>query len=492
MLPAQINNNELFALMADKSLMRLSDLPAKVEWIGDMPTLVRGVIWYYSKSMEIVIGEFFEQFHILSPLFRQFLEDEHFIVAGESICDRVRGGRAYSPPIEIFTVGLGPEAEARIMAFIRDVRNYIADSAGRFNLSIYRTPECIIMLVGPNNLEIRFITRTYESVAQVIHSFDIAPAAIALVNTGGEFNVLMTPLAGFALKTNSFPVDPTRQHASFETRIKLYNCVKDFNIIFPHMDPAALSNLHVRFNKFTLNRIKPGVGAEFSAYYRLNTSTNAFMEADIYMNINTSVHVDTSITYKSDTNICLFNVIQLMNERDWLISECDWLISSTPNWQIFLNPKTVDAKSYDYLAVAKSDFATAASDFATAKLDFATAKSDFATPISKESALVHLIAHHIRRSSRHRDSIKQMFGDDGLVERIMTLNREFECHKQFDCDSLEIAREIASIVTARAEIGQRFTWGEYKDKLECADLRDYYGSYYRPETTLVKSAAKLS
>lgn len=533
MLAKKINKEGLLALLEQNdqgrqgyndTLISVSELPAEITWLDEMPTLnyidhcsciptavdVVGAIKNYFRNYRYEdVGECF--MNLLKPI-----GDGQFIIAGGSISDILRTkdcvhceyGDTEINDFDVFAVNLTPEvAEDRIMQFIRDV----GDRGEERSMTVYRTPGCITVILGMDcAIEIQFITRTYSSIAQVLYGFDIAPAAVALTHRGKKWDIVMTLLAGFAYKTNAFPVDLTRRRASFEMRIRKYLTVKCFDVIFPHLDPAALRERQLNFSKFKLCNIKITKGMTFDANY-----TTPELEKDAL----TSIY--GAIPYNNNHNVIMFNVFKIMNGYDYLVSTYyDDGVDPTSNWRVFIDSQKRD-ESESELFAASDD-----SDEASEKSSHAADADSIA---ADEPVLVAAIAHTIVVALKFANSIRnlvRLFKDADIVQRIIAVAFNYEINKdfaQYSKSIVEVSREIAEIVTMRsAKIEQKFTWRKCTDwttlaasvddaaaaddaadavassaaanqfELKYIDPEAYYGQYYLPDETLTKSALKTA
>jgi hypothetical protein len=533
-IPEIVHKEDLTVLMAQNDaarsdpalygkLIRLEQLPERIEWTAEMPTLMRkpetvGILQFQTAGIRrlkttLDISEKIFSFigdNVAELLFQPFSNGGYFIIAGGAVCDTLIGTRIND--VDIFAINVDPlEAEKRM----QDIADYILKGGNRYcGIVTYRTPNCITLLyndVGESKrTELQLITRCYTSCAEVLYGFDIAPAAALLRRESDVMCVEMTPLAAFAYRTNSFPLDLERRRASFETRINKYHHIKNFNVIFPELAPTALDCNEFFIYRLSFNEVRiTGTGLQFNAIMGV-TSGNP-PEFRKFRNhgspcvevgpdeINDNEHQSTvygSLPYHHIEDLVMFNVAKITRGSNYLVSARNPSGKCPLAWEVFVAQDIPREQYWEY-----------------APVDIVQELFSLSRPVT---LLIAIIARKIIRIiGSNLCCIKEStryFNDKDIVGRIAHIKHEFVfsgCDHATDSENIrrqivDIACEIGDTVAQRARaIKQSFVWKKSTDQttlhvaaplfeMSYVTPQDYYGAHYLPaEGALVKSAAKL-
>lgn len=268
-----------------------------------------------------------------------------FVVAGGFVCNLCCGGSpSWQSDVDFFAPRQTPEvAEAAIFDLVQET----TESPHTKHSSLNRTMNCITaMMVDTRNEmhEYQFITRTYDSIAEIIYSFDLAPSAVCW---DGD-NVYFTPEARFAHETGVFWGDLSKRRLSYESRTIKYFSSKGFGVVLPHWRCArsdtvlALPHLAGQIKLAQADRPvwkAPHLYRHFKEWMRGPQLYSAYICPENY-DPEATARVYGSLPYMKRNDLICHNIRRLLADDAFLVWEWD---ANNRCWNVVLddNPEEV-------------------------------------------------------------------------------------------------------------------------------------------------------
>lgn len=282
-----------------------------------------------------VTDNFVRKFIDINMYSIKLLLDAGFVIAGGAVSDLLHNkdpnDRLTWNDVDVFAPGMEPaEAERKFISIMHELNAAAVMVSLTKQLpweepsKMYRTYNCITMVISTHDLEIQLITRKYDNISEIIYSFDIAPSCCAWDGR----HVYMTPEAAFAHQVGVMWPDITKRRKTFEWRIVKYNITKGFAFVLPNLDTEKLDDTDtVRLPHF------PVINVIRSSKYKTGGSCEMLM-LDQYAQCDyqeSLVGVYGSIQYFDNDSIMVHNVSTVLSGKPCLIWKFDgseWGIES--------------------------------------------------------------------------------------------------------------------------------------------------------------------
>lgn len=198
-------------------------------------------------------------FYEMYPMLEEVNMDNLVIAGGclGGFINTSQNNRGLNVDIDVFVYGLEKDKlDERVTTFVSDILKRIkkmnkdADrknkqaqkdlsyrqkySSGIFQYTFLRTKNLLNLHFG-NNKTVQIIFRSYTSISEVLHGFDLGSSAVGF--DGNE--IYFTSLGKFAYEYGCNIVDTTRRSTTYEKRLNKYY-ERGFSIIMPNLDITKL------------------------------------------------------------------------------------------------------------------------------------------------------------------------------------------------------------------------------------------------------------
>lgn len=187
---------------------------------------------------------FFERF----PGFRK-VNFHNILIAGGSVSQIIIGKSKYIDDVDVFVYGLNErEATEKINEIIRDY-------GFKPGTVFAKNKNCLTC--SASDAKIQFIFRLYNSISEILHSFDIGSSAIGFDGQA----VYTTGLGNLAYTAGVNVIDLRRHSPTYEGRLAKY-AERGFHIIAPNLNiPAAkgCGRYYLSLNKGRLRLTYPSI-----------------------------------------------------------------------------------------------------------------------------------------------------------------------------------------------------------------------------------------
>jgi hypothetical protein len=159
------------------------------------------------------------------------------VVAGGAVCGALTGYA--SKDLDLFPLC---STDEELKKQIHAIGAHLALKAGEKNVQIFRTQRAITFKVNGGR-EYQVVLRRYRNVEEVLYSFDLGSAAVALdrcTARGGRVVFSMTGKFAYEHRLNILDLDVHR--GSYERRVVKYWC-RGFGLALTEKDPSFLAGL---------------------------------------------------------------------------------------------------------------------------------------------------------------------------------------------------------------------------------------------------------
>lgn len=210
------------------------------EWMGDLGKFTETRTDIYGGSPELMDIKALVVAIIMALLGLKAAETNsikwegpgQFILAGGKVAD-ILLKRESSTDFDIFAVGIEPEKAEEFMLKLASLARRYTEA----KVLLCETPNCLTLIV--DTAEIQLIRRRYSSVGEVLHSFDLAPSAVAW--DGKQF--WYTPESSYAYRSGVFLLPPEdKRRPTLETRISKYVNFKGFALVLADLDTSKFDS----------------------------------------------------------------------------------------------------------------------------------------------------------------------------------------------------------------------------------------------------------
>ena len=170
---------------------------------------------------------------------------ENILIAGGHICSFLKHPEVYNIDVDIDLFIYGIKDKNQANKRVEKIINYFNNNNNTWGVySINISKNCISLLVGNyygNKMRIDIVLRLYNTKSEILHGFDLGPAAIGW--DGKE--ILFTTLSKFTYEYKTIIVDLSRRSTTFEKRLVKYVERTGFNIIFPDFNMDKINDYKV-------------------------------------------------------------------------------------------------------------------------------------------------------------------------------------------------------------------------------------------------------
>lgn len=230
--------------------------------------------------------------------------------------------------LDIFFYGISPQdAQARMEELIILIQNVFIGHRFAYVKNRYT----LTLRIDDLHLEFQFIFRCYNSISEILHSFDNGSSAIGF---DGQ-RLYVTELGHLAMKYGFNVVDLTKRNLTYERRlVKYFN--RGFSIMMPNLDISKLTslnkivfgNMYIDIKEIEGNIIHSSCYAEKNPIdihanlgYSLHHSDNSAVNYINIINVFKDKYLDLIYTSRDFLDLPKLNIKAITTYYDQLMNE---------------------------------------------------------------------------------------------------------------------------------------------------------------------------
>lgn len=245
----------------------------------------------------------------LSVCEKELLKIPYVVIAGGKALELILPQRQtkkrrlanYAPDTDLFVHAPNiSEANKSLLAVIEILRLY------NKQITVKSTKHAVNIHSDYNNERWQVILRLYDSVAQILHGFDISACKCALICQDGIYTAVATGSCLHSIANRTIVVDPERNSTSYVARLLKYSLLKRFSIVVPGLDRNSVSvdvfNVPIKgltnLSALLRNEMEYKRRVEWRGYNRERTPESSIIARVLYHTKSCPTDYDTCTRYK--------------------------------------------------------------------------------------------------------------------------------------------------------------------------------------------------